>query len=152
MYTPSENCRTVLVVDHDPSVLVLLQNILTAAGYRVLLARERADAYRLAWQKHVPIDLALLDIHVAGPSEAEFAQEILAIRPEIRILRMSGFVDGEFVRIKLVEGFTGSARQPLPLDNFLAGVRQSMEAEPDHSQAASAGQRTFASGAAAHWE
>jgi CheY-like chemotaxis protein len=52
MNATTENCGTILIVDDDPAVLVLIHTILMAADYRVLVASERADAIRMARQKH----------------------------------------------------------------------------------------------------
>jgi len=93
-----ENRGTILVVDDDRAVLVLIQNILMAADYRVLLAAERADAVRIAGQKHIHIDLVLLDVRMPGVLGSELAGELLTLRPNIRVLWMSGFVDEEFIR------------------------------------------------------
>lgn len=100
MKTLSRTRGTVLIVDDDPAVLILIHSMLTAAGYRVLHARGRADAVRLAWQKHIRIDLVLLDVYLPGVSGTELAEEILSIRPDIRVLWMSGFVDEGFIRIQ----------------------------------------------------
>jgi DNA-binding NarL/FixJ family response regulator len=75
------------------AALVRIQHIRIAADYRVLLAAEGAGAIRKARQKHIHIDLVLLDVRVPGVSGAELADEILSIRPDVRVLWMSGFVD-----------------------------------------------------------
>src|ERR1700722_2294618 len=108
-----ENRGTILIVDDDPAVLVLIQSILMAADYRVLLATERADAVRMAQQKHVHIDLALLDVRIPGVSGSELAEEIVSVRPDIRVLWMSGFVEEEFIRVKPLGGYAGFLPKPL---------------------------------------
>jgi DNA-binding NtrC family response regulator len=117
---------TILIVDDDPSVLVLIQNILMAAEYRVLLAAERADALRMAQQKHIHIDLALLDVRIPGVSGTQLADEILAIRSDIQVLWMSGFVDEEFVRVKLLDGYAGFLSKPLRRDGLLQAVERAI--------------------------
>jgi two-component system, cell cycle sensor histidine kinase and response regulator CckA len=117
---------TILIVDDDPAVLILIQNILMAADYRVLLAAERADAVRIALQKHVRIDLVLLDVRIPGVTGTQLADEILAIRPNIRVLWMSGFVDEEFIRVKLLDGYAGFLSKPLRRDGLLQAVEQAI--------------------------
>jgi DNA-binding NtrC family response regulator len=123
-----ENRGTVLVVDDDPGVLVLIQTILMAADYRVLPATERAAAVRIAQQKHIRIDLALLDVRIPGVSGTGLADEILSLRPNIQVLWMSGFVDDEFIRVKLLDGYAGFLSKPLRRDGLLLAVRQAVEA------------------------
>jgi len=124
MNTSSENCRTILVVDDDASVLVLIQAILTAAGYRVLLATESEGAIRLASQKHLHIDMAMLDVHIPGVEGTALADQILALRPEVPVLWISGFVDDEFIRIKLLDGYAGFLPKPLRRNDLIAAVQQ----------------------------
>src|SRR5690242_7210661 len=103
MNTTSENRGTILIVNQDPSVLVLLQTILSAADCRVLVAQDGDGAVRLAWQKQIPIDVVLLDIDLPETKES-LAEKMHFIRPETAVLSITGFVEDEFVRIKLVEG------------------------------------------------
>jgi two-component system cell cycle sensor histidine kinase/response regulator CckA len=128
MNTFAENRATILIVDDDPAVLVLIQSILMAADYRVLLAAERVDAVRMARQKHVHIDLVLLDVRLPGVSGSELADEILSIRPNIPVLWMSGFVDDEFIRVKLLDGYAGFLSKPFHRDDLLLAARQAIEA------------------------
>ena len=120
------NRGTVLIVDDDPAVLILIQTILMAAGYRVLLAAERADAVRMARQKHIRIDLVLLDVRMPGVSGTGLADEILSFRPNTRVLWMSGFVDEEFIRVKLLDGYAGFLSKPLRRDGLLQAVEQAI--------------------------
>lgn len=140
-----ENHGTVLVVDDDPAILVLIQNILAAADYRVLPASGRAAAVHLAEQKHIHIDLALLDVRMPGVRGTEFADEILAIRPGIRVLWMSGFVDQEFIRIKVVPGYAGFLPKPLRRAGLLQAVEGAIAGKPA-DWGAQQGARTFSAG------
>jgi DNA-binding NtrC family response regulator len=130
MHSMINNRGTILVVDDDPAILVLIQNILTAANYRVLAAVERADALRLAAQKHIHMDLALIDVCMPGVRGPEFAAEIRAIRPDIRLLWMSGIVDEEFVRIRLTDGYAGFLPKPLRHAGLLCAIEQAIAGEP----------------------
>jgi two-component system cell cycle sensor histidine kinase/response regulator CckA len=132
----AENHGTILIVDDDPAVLILVQNILTSAGYRVLPALDRADAVRLAGQKHIHMDMALLDVYMPGVSGTELADEIMSLRPNIRVLWMSGFVEDEFIRIQLIAGYAGFLSKPLRRDGLLLAVEQAMAAAPRESGAA----------------
>jgi CheY-like chemotaxis protein len=120
---------TILIADDEPAILVLIRTILTAAGHRVLLACGGEDAIRLAGQKHLHIDAALLDIHMPGVQHAELAAGIRSLRPETPILFMSGLVDDEIIRIRSLEGYAGFLAKPLQPDCLLRTVRQAI-AEP----------------------
>jgi two-component system cell cycle sensor histidine kinase/response regulator CckA len=129
MQAAGENRGTVLIVDDDPAVLVLIQSMLVAADYRVLLAAEREDAVRLAAQKNIRIDLVLLDVRMPGVSGTALADEISSIRPGIRVLWMSGFVDEEFIRIRLLKGYAGFLPKPLHRAGLLLAVEEAIKGE-----------------------
>jgi len=130
MQRTAENRGTVLIVDDNPAVLFAIQQILIAAHYRVLLAAERAGAIRLARQKHIHIDAILLDVRMPGVSGSELADEILSMRPDVRVLWMSGFVDEDFIRIKLLDGYNGLFTRPVRCDGLLAAVQDAVDAMP----------------------
>ncbi len=113
-------------MDDDPAVLVLIETMLTAANYRVLAAIEREDALRLAAQKHIHMDLALIDVCMPGVRGPEFADELRAFRPSIPLLWMSGIVDEEFVRIKLTAGYAGFLPKPLRQAGLLGAIEQAI--------------------------
>ncbi|HUE04272.1 MAG TPA: response regulator [Bryobacteraceae bacterium] len=127
MKATAKNRGTVLIVDGDPAVLVLIQRILVAADHHVLLAAERADAVHIARQKHIRIDLVLLDERIPGVSGTDLADEIAALRPGVRMLWMSGFVDDGFIRIRLFDGHTGRVSKKLYRDGLLPAVQQAIE-------------------------
>jgi DNA-binding response OmpR family regulator len=116
---------TILTVDDDPSVLILIQAILTAADYRVVAARTGEDAVRLAKQKHLHINAAVLDVHMPGVRPRDLAGEILSLRPKLPILFMSGLVDEEVILIRMLDEYAGFLPKPfqgsLPFGSSAAG-------------------------------
>lgn len=117
---------TILVVDDEPAVLLIINTILTAADYRVLLAGSGKDAIRLAGQEHVHVDVALLDVCMPGVRTAEIAGDILSLRPHIPIVFMSGFVEDEIVRIRIME-YDGFLAKPFKTGSLLQVLRDAME-------------------------
>jgi FixJ family two-component response regulator len=70
----------------------------------------------------------LLDVRVPGVSGTELADEILSIRPNIPVLWMSGFVDDEIIRVKLLDEYAGFLSKPFHGDDLLLAARQAIEA------------------------
>jgi two-component system cell cycle sensor histidine kinase/response regulator CckA len=86
--------ETVLVVEDEERVRVLVRTILRKYGYQVLEARSGGDALMVCEQHHASINLLLTDVvlpHISGP---ELATRLLATRPEMRVLFMSGYTGG----------------------------------------------------------
>ncbi len=83
--------ETILVVEDEDSVRRLALQILTRAGYRVLVAADSGEAMSLSSQFGGPIQLLLTDIVLPGPSGFVVAEMLKATRPDMRILFMSGY-------------------------------------------------------------
>lgn len=116
---------SVLVVDEEPSVLVFLASLLDNNGIRALLAHSAQEAEEIARRGYVPIDLVLTDIVVkdsggdaaaAEISGAELINRLRRIRPDVRSLYMTAFIDAGVIRIQLM-----SRRQDREGENFDPG-------------------------------
>ena len=90
--------ETILLVEDDPLVRGLALEILRSRGYSVLVA-ERPDAALEICRQHAgKIDLVLTDVIMPGMNGREMADEILAMRPEVGVLFMSGYTDTAVMR------------------------------------------------------
>ena len=103
---------TVLVVDDEPTVLNTVRDGLTAHGYRVLEALDGETALGIAGAHPGPIALLLVDVVMPGLSGPEVATRLYAIRPDTKILFMSGFS----TEVTVVHGV--SAGDPLLVEPF----------------------------------
>ena len=83
--------ETILVVDDDPEVLSLAADILRAEGYAVLSARDPREALRIARAHAGPLHLLLTDVVMPLMSGRQLAEELRAIRPEVKVLFMSAY-------------------------------------------------------------
>ena len=72
---------TILVVDHDPTVLRLLRFLLVSAGYSVLEAHTDAEAIDQLTHSAQPIDLLLVDVELPGHGRNELARTSSSRRP-----------------------------------------------------------------------
>ncbi|MBX3301452.1 MAG: PAS domain S-box protein [Nitrospira sp.] len=85
--------ETILVVEDDPSVRGLVQEALRVSGYDVLVARHGIEAL-LTGAKHMgPIHLLLTDVAMPQMSGPEVAEKLTGVRPDIKVLYMSGYPD-----------------------------------------------------------
>ena len=83
--------ETILVVEDDPAIRMLVEEILTGAGYNVLVAGNGDKAVELADEHEGVIDLLLTDVVLANMGGKEIAGRVALVRPEIRVLFMSGY-------------------------------------------------------------
>jgi DNA-binding response OmpR family regulator len=87
----SSGDTTVLVVDDEPTVLNTVRDGLTAHGYRVLEALDGETALGIAGSHPGPIALLLVDVVMPGLSGPEVATRLHTMRPDTKVLYMSGF-------------------------------------------------------------
>ncbi len=90
---PTAGKSTVLVVDDEPALLALVRTMLWRAGYTVLEASNAEEALRIAGAADQPIDLLLSDVVMPEVNGYELAERLLAQRPEVKVLHMSGYTD-----------------------------------------------------------
>lgn len=83
--------ETVLVVEDEDLVLDVASRILTQQGYHVLAARSGAQAMALLDGHAGTIHLLLTDVVMPGATGKEVATMVTELRPEIRVLYMSGY-------------------------------------------------------------
>lgn len=81
--------KTILVVDDQPSILNLLSEVLGKEGYTTLVASNAKAALRICEQGAETIHLLVTDILMPGTNGLELAAEVVARRPQIRVLYMS---------------------------------------------------------------
>src|SRR5438094_6381192 len=85
--------ETVLLVEDDEMVRALAQAILERYGYQVLAARNVHDALRFAQEGPGQIHLLLTDTIMPVMNGPELAKRFRSIRPETKVLFMSGYTD-----------------------------------------------------------
>lgn len=83
---------TVLLVEDNASVRVLATRALESRGYRVLSCRQAGEALRVFAGEH--IDLLLTDVVMPGLDGVGLARKLLATRPALKVLLMSGYPRG----------------------------------------------------------
>jgi two-component system, cell cycle sensor histidine kinase and response regulator CckA len=84
--------QSILVVDDDPEVCELVREMLMGRGYDVLTALSGEEALRVCREHAGPIHLLLSDVVMPGMNGSEVARRIKVLRPDIRLLLISGVV------------------------------------------------------------
>jgi two-component system cell cycle sensor histidine kinase/response regulator CckA len=79
--------ESVLVVDDEPDVRTLVEDILVGEGYPVLGAGDPLEALGVA--RAQPISLLVTDVVMPNMNGCELAQRIEAMRPHTKVLFMS---------------------------------------------------------------
>jgi len=115
---------TVLVVDDEEAVREITRDILVEHGYTVLEAANGREALRLCEARSDPIHLLLTDVVMPGMSGVELGQRLTRLRPEVKVLHMSGYMDAESVRKDVVEAGRTLLPKPFTPNALLAKVQE----------------------------
>ena len=89
--------ETVLLVEDEDAVRGLARQILEQEGYSVLEASRGEEALSLSAAYEQPIQLLLTDVVMPETSGKEVADRLRTLRPDIKVLFMSGYTDDAIV-------------------------------------------------------
>ena len=117
---------TILVVDDTVALLTLTARILRTQDYEVLTAASGDEAIRVAREHAGRIDLLLCDVVMAGESGPVVARALTAVRPELRVVHMSGYTDDAVVRNGVVDTGVRFVQKPFTPDVLLRKVREAL--------------------------
>jgi CheY-like chemotaxis protein len=125
----SRGGQTVLVVDDEAAVRSVVREILQSTGYIVLEAGSGEEALRICAGQKEPIPLLLTDVVMPGMSGPQVAQRLARMRPEMRVLYMSGYSDDALIRRGVVEEGTAFLQKPFTPEALAHKVREVLDAD-----------------------
>ncbi len=94
---PADGGETILLVDDEPQVRGFVRRALEEHGYRVLETSAVDEALALGASYPGRIHLLLTDVVLPGMSGPQLAARLAPLRPEMRILYMTGYADDAIV-------------------------------------------------------
>jgi two-component system cell cycle sensor histidine kinase/response regulator CckA len=125
---PAGGNETILLVEDDASVRMLLRDALRKLGYRVVEAKQGLEACLLASQELDRLDLLLTDMVMPGMGGRELAQHLITIKPDLRILFMSGYTDDVGILAGHEQGTSGFLQKPFTPELLARTVRKILDA------------------------
>ena len=116
--------ETILLVEDEASVRELVRDTLSSRGYRILEAANGNDALQLAASHSEPIHLIVTDVIMPGLGGIELAQQLLAERPNTRVLYLSGYAEDVFANPLTTDPNTAFLQKPFTLQSLSRKVRE----------------------------
>jgi CheY-like chemotaxis protein len=116
--------ETVLVVEDVTAVRGVAREMLERSGYRVLDAANGDQALRVAAKHSGPIDLLLTDVVMPGISGRVLAKQLADLRPQMRVLYMSGYTDDAVVNHGMLEPGISYLQKPFTRDGLARKVHE----------------------------
>ncbi len=89
----SSSQGTVLLAEDEDALRGLVRSILEARGYRVIEARNGAEALDRCVRERGTIDAVLTDVVMPGMTGIDFVERLRKLKPQIRVVYMSGHTD-----------------------------------------------------------
>jgi len=121
--------ETILVVEDDPGVRRVAVRFLELQGYHLLEATSGEEALRLLSQSTGPIHLLVSDVVLPGIGGRELSEKVKLVRPEVRILFMTGYTDDVILRLDLLEGHVSIIQKPFTQETLSQKVRETLDAQ-----------------------
>jgi two-component system cell cycle sensor histidine kinase/response regulator CckA len=121
---PKAASETVLLVEDEDAVRDLASAILTSHGYRVLEAQGGEEAIGVCRDFSGPIHALVTDVVMPQISGRQLAENIVTMRPGIRVLYMSGYTDDIISHHGVLEPGTAFLQKPFTPDVFVRKVRE----------------------------
>lgn len=90
-YAMARGCETILLAEDDDIVREMDEITLSEAGYRVISARDGEDAVMKFGRERAGIDLLVFDVVMPKKDGKAAYEEIKRLRPEVKVLFMSGY-------------------------------------------------------------
>ncbi len=113
----SHQDEMLLIVDDSEELLEVLGLTLQALGYRVLYAESGEQALEVFNQYADQIRLVLMDVVMPGIGGGEAVQQMRKIRPQLQVIFMTGYDEGEIKDDKLPCGCT-VLRKPVEVETL----------------------------------
>ena len=115
--------ETILVVEDEAMIREIIRVTLVAHGFAVLLAADGEEAIRICGMHQGPIHLLLSDVVLPKMSGREAAGRLMSLRPEMRVLYMSGYTSNAIVHHGVLEPGIAFLQKPFSPAALLAKVR-----------------------------
>ena len=119
--------ETILLVEDDAAVRKVTRDTLAEYGYTTLAAANGEEALRLFRKEKSRIDLVLTDVVMPGMSCRDMSRRMLALKPGIRIVYISGYADESIVRHGKIKKGTVLVQKPFRRRELLVRIRELLD-------------------------
>ena len=105
--------ETILIVEDEAALLQVTRRSLEEAGYAILAARNPIEAIQIAESHPGPIHLMVTDVILPGINGAQLASQLSSLRPEMKVLFISGYTDHAIIRHGVLEPGLAFLQKPI---------------------------------------
>jgi two-component system cell cycle sensor histidine kinase/response regulator CckA len=118
-----DGSEVVLVVEDEKMLRDLVQKVLERHGYQVLMSATPHEALDVSRKRPEPIQLLLADVVLPQMSGTVLAESIMAERPSIRVLFMSGYTENTIVHRGVLDSQMPFIHKPFMPEALLRKIK-----------------------------
>jgi PAS domain S-box-containing protein len=121
--------ETVLVIEDEEALRLLLEAALVARGYTVMMAEDGSQGFQLFREHQNGIDIVLTDMGLPKQSGRDVFTGIRELDPKAKVIFMSGYLDPTLKSRLYAEGATTFIAKPFLLGDILRKIREVLDGE-----------------------
>ncbi|HVE59682.1 MAG TPA: response regulator [Pyrinomonadaceae bacterium] len=133
-YTRKGN-ETILLVEDEEILRNLCRQILESCGYKVIEAGNGSEALAICREADYKIDLVLTDVVMPKMSGRQLVEQLAVLRPEIKVIYMSGYTDDKAVRQDAAEEGANFIPKPFTFNTLAEKVRELLDTKTERKAA-----------------
>jgi PAS domain S-box-containing protein len=122
--------ETILLVEDEANLRYLARQFLEKQGYRVIEAADGIVAVQIAVAHSGVIHLLLTDVIMPGMNGRELAQRMAEIRPNTKVLYMSGYTENVIGHNGTLDAGIRLLQKPFTLRDLKSRVREVLDSNP----------------------
>ena len=123
----AEQGETVLVVDDEPSVRMLVTDVLADLGYAAVEAQDGPAGLKVL-QSEQRVDLLITDVGLPGGMNGrQVADAARAVRPELKVLFITGYAENAVVGNGHLDPGMAVLTKPFAVDDLAGKIRHLVE-------------------------
>lgn len=119
-----QDMKNILVIDDEEIVRISCRRALVPEGFNVEVARDGLEGLRLLKEK--PYDLILIDLKMPNMDGMEVLENILAMRPDAKVIIITGYSAVETAVKAIKMGAFNYLEKPFTPDSLLEAVREAL--------------------------